>query len=121
MKSREEDGSILFHEIRHSLNKEVQLLDVTTRSKLTQARFNAIDHALPVQPHVFNRHWNKLPWGMAVAFAAMFTVLIVAKLTPLELNDLKLASGEKPVTEELFDEESDDALEMYEWLYRQYG
>lgn len=121
MKSRVEDDSVLFHEIRHSLNKEAQLLDGTTRSKLTQARFNAIDHALPVQPRVFNKHRNKFPWGMAVAFAAMFTVLVMAKITPLELNDLKLAFGDKPMTEELFDEDSDDALEMYEWLYKQYG
>lgn len=121
MKSRVNDDVVLFNEIRHSLNKEAKLLDMATRSKLTQIRFNVIDHALP-QQRMINLNQDKFQWGMAAAVVAIIcTVLVVVQLTPLKSNLLVALGGGGVSIEESIDEDTEEALEMYEWLYHHYG
>lgn len=121
MKSKVNDDRVLFSEIRHSLNKETQLLDTATRSKLTQVRFNVIDHALPAQPRIFNVHRNNFPWGMTAALTVMFAVLVV-QITPFNFDDsIAVGDNSSAISEEFIEEDSEDALRMYEWLYKNYG
>jgi len=110
MKSRVDDDAFLFNEIKNAFNKKEQLLDMAIRSKLTQGRFNALDHALPIQQNVIRQ--DRFQWGMAMAVAVLFTVLFVMQFSPS-------ISGNFMVAEEL--EDTDEALEMYEWLYNNYG
>lgn len=111
MRSRAEDDVFLFNAVRNVLNEEEQSLDMGIRSKLTQQRFNVIDNALP-QQRMFNR--EVLSWGMGVAFSVLFAVLVTMNFT--------IFNADTSIAEKInLHDEDAESLEMYEWLYNNYG
>lgn len=110
MKSKVDDDIFFSSVVKKALNEEEQSLDMGIRSKLRQMRFNAIDNALPQQPMI-NR--GNFQWGMSIAFGVLFSVLIAMNLTAFKID-----GGSSVVVN---NEDTDEALEMYEWLYNNYG
>ncbi len=116
MRSRVEDDALFSNVVKNALNKEEQSLDAGIRSKLTQMRFNAIDNALP-QQQILNR--DIFQWGMPLVLAVLFAMLLMMNFSTFSINDNAIVKNSVP--EELLDEDTDEALEMYEWFYDHYG
>jgi hypothetical protein len=120
MRSKVDDDVFFSSVVKNALNEEEQSLDMGIRSKLTQMRFNAIDNALP-QQQLLNK--GIFQWGMSLALTAMFAVLLMVNFNAFNTTDTSkvIARGDSAPVEELFAEDTDETLEMYEWFYKNYG
>jgi hypothetical protein len=119
MRSKVNDDVFFSSVVKNALNEEEQSLDMGIRSKLTQMRFNAIDNALP-QQQTLNK--DIFQWGMSLGLAVMFAALLVMDFN-LKTTDASKIIVKRDATpsEELFAEDTDETLEMYEWFYKNYG
>lgn len=119
MRSKVNDDVFFSSVVKNALNEEEQSLDMGIRSKLTQMRFNAIDNAPPQQQALSK---DIFQWGMSLALAVMFATLLVMDFN-LKTTDASkvIAKGDTTPSEELFAEDTDETLEMYEWFYKNYG
>ncbi len=94
-------------------------LDAATRSRLTQARYRALEE-LPKDGRRRGWQWSLVPVG-AVAAAALVAVLVLDPNNPARdlgtqvsaLADLEILIGEEDL--EMYDEE----IEFYAWLEEQ--
>ena len=120
MRSKVDDDVFFSSVVKNALNEEEQSLDMGIRSKLTQMRFNAIDNALPEQQLLSK---DVFQWGMSLALTAMFAILLVMNFNAFKTTGTSnvIAKGDSTPVEELFAEDTDEALEMYEWFYKNYG
>ena len=118
MKSKVDDDMFFSSVVKNVLNEEEKSLDMGIRSKLTQMRFNAIDNALP-QQHILNK--DIFQWGMPLALVVMFAVLLMMNVNTFKHNYEEFAARDRVPVEKLFDEDTDEALEVYEWFYNHYG
>ncbi len=126
MKPIENNDIALFDEIRNSLNGDVKSLSESTTSQLRQARFKAIDHAIPTQGRI--TYANTYQWGMGAALAVVVVVSVLTQVisTPTDglivTNDTSGSlSAPSKNAETSIDEDTEEEVEMYEWLYKNYG
>ena len=99
-------------------DQSVAALDGATRSKLTQARYRALEELVGPRKPIWNRSW--LPAGAAAAVAVLSLMLWQGQLEPVSdagfdvaaVTDLEILLGE----EEL---EMVEELEFYAWLDEQ--
>ena len=115
--SDENEGSSKFERrAKRAFDDSVAALDAATRSKLTQARYRALEE----QDSARGRGWRSslLPAG-TVAAAALVALLVMwqqpdtNRPVQAELNDLEILLGEEDL--EMLDEE----IEFYSWLEAQ--
>ena len=96
----------------------VTALDGATRSRLTQARFRALEELAPVRAR--SARWLLVPAGALAAGAAVVWLTVGpgpsannSELTAATLSDLEILLSEEDL--EMLDEE----LEFYGWLEEQ--
>lgn len=126
MKPIENDDITLSNEIRSSLNGDVNSLDASIISQLRQARFKAIDHAIPTQGRI--SYANTYQWGMGAALALVVVVSVLTQVISSPINGLivtndtsgSLGAPSKNADTSI-DEDTEEEVEMYEWLYKNYG
>jgi len=116
--SDETDGNSEFERrAKRAFDKSVAALDAATRSKLTQARYRALDE----QASAHDRGWRSslVPAG-TVAATALVAFLVMwqqpqqnVEVQQAPLGDLEILLGEEDL--EMLDEE----LEFYGWLEAQ--
>jgi hypothetical protein len=115
--SDDNDSSNFERRTKRVFDDSVVALDAATRSKLTQARYRALEE----QESMRDRSWRSslLPAG-TVAATALVAFLVVWQQTPpatvpqaASLNDLEILLGEEDL--EMLDEE----IEFYGWLEEQ--
>jgi len=107
----EERTKLLFDE-------SVAALDGETRSKLTQARYRALEELASGRPSVWGRSW--LPAGAAAAVAVLSLMLWQGQVGPIDdeafdvaaVTDLEILLGEEEL--DMIEE-----LEFYAWLDEQ--
>ena len=115
--SNENEGSSKFERrAKRAFDDSVAALDAATRSKLTQARYRALEE----QDSARDRGWRSslLPVGTVaatalVAFLVMWQQPDTNRPVQAELNDLEILLGEEDL--EMLDEE----IEFYSWLEAQ--
>lgn len=104
-------------ETKRVFDASVAGLDAATRSRLTQARFKALEQQA-ASARARDWRWSLLPAG-TVAATALVAWLVVMQPAPSEdvhaasLGDLEILLGEEDL--EMLDEE----LEFYGWLEEQ--
>ena len=102
---------------KRAFDDSVAALDAATRSKLTQARYRAVEEQASARDRGFRS--SLLPAG-AVAATALVAFLVVWQATPpapvpqaAALSDLEILLGEEDL--KMLDEE----IEFYGWLEEQ--
>lgn len=110
-------GSNFERRTKRVFDDSVAALDAATRSKLTQARYRALEEPQSARDHAWRS--SLVPAG-TVAATALVAFLVVWQLTPpapvpqtTSLNDLEILLGEEDL--EMLDEE----IEFYGWLEEQ--
>ena len=112
-----DDGSDFERRAKRAFDDSVAALDAATRSKLTQARYRALEEQEPAR----DRGWRSslLPAG-TVAATALVAWLVMwqqpdtnVPVQAAPLGDLEILLGEEDI--EMLDEE----LEFYGWLEAQ--
>ena len=115
--SDHKDGSSFERRTKRVFDDSVAALDAATRSKLTQARYRALEE----QASARDRGWRSslMPAG-TVAATALVALLVVWQAPqgprgpdPEQLSDLEILLGEEDL--EMLDEE----IEFYGWLEEQ--
>ncbi len=115
--SDEKESSDFERRAKRAFDDSVAVLDAPTRSRLTQARYRALEERAPRR----DRGWRSalVPAG-AIAAAALVAWLVVWQSPPpsedvhaAALGDLEILLGEEDL--EMLDEE----LEFYGWLEEQ--
>lgn len=108
---------------KEAFDRSAAELDAATRSRLTQARYRALEELRPKGSRLGLR-WPLAPVGVlaTVALAAFLVLWQAPPPTPSDeglatasLNDLEILLGEDDVDLEMLDEE----LEFYAWLEEQ--
>ena len=110
-------GSNFERRTKRAFDDGVAALDAATRSKLTQARYRALEEQTAARDRGFRS--SLLPAG-AVAATALVAFLVVWQATPpapvpqaAALGDLEILLGEEDL--QMLDEE----IEFYGWLEEQ--
>ncbi|MEE9336752.1 MAG: hypothetical protein V3U87_01615 [Methylococcaceae bacterium] len=120
------EDKILLSEAKKALDRQVQSLDFPIRSRLTQARFHAIDHGSLTTSNGF-LHGSHLSLRGAVVASVLASVFIITMLTqvpnkqsPLlsEINQLPEVNQQKTVKSSV---DTQEDIEIYNWLYDRYG
>ena len=115
--SDDSGGSNFERRAKRAFDDSVAALDAATRSKLTQARYRALEEQVSAR----DRGWRSslVPAG-TVAATALVAFLVVWQATPpvpvpqtAALGDLEILLGEEDL--EMLDEE----IEFYGWLEEQ--
>lgn len=128
-----QQNKVLLSEVKKSLDEEESQLGFPIQSKLTQARFHAIDHGfLNRSQSVYNRQFaqNKLGFaslamtvivtlGLFTSYNSISTPTFKAEtlqvsspVVPQDLDELRTAESSEDTKEE---------VDIYDWLYEQYG
>ena len=115
--SDDNDRSSFERRTKRAFDDSVAALDAATRSKLTQARYRALEEQTSARDRGFRS--SLLPAG-AVAATALVAFLVVWQATPpapvpqaAALGDLEILLGEEDL--QMLDEE----IEFYGWLEEQ--
>lgn len=115
--SDDNNGSSFERRTKRAFDDSVAALDAATRSKLTQARYRALEEQASARDRGFRS--SLLPAG-AVAATALVAFLVVWQATPpapvpqaAALGDLEILLGEEDL--QMLDEE----IEFYGWLEEQ--
>jgi hypothetical protein len=115
--SDDNDGSNFERRAKRAFDDSVAALDAATRSKLTQARYRALEEQASARDRGFRS--SLLPAG-AVAATALVAFLVVWQAMPpapvpqtAALSDLEILLGEEDL--QMLDEE----IEFYGWLEEQ--
>ena len=115
--SDDNDHSNFERRAKRAFDDSVAALDAATRSKLTQARYRALEEQTAARDRGFRS--SLLPAG-AVAATALVAFLVVWQATPpapvpqaAALGDLEILLGEEDL--QMLDEE----IEFYGWLEEQ--
>jgi hypothetical protein len=110
-------GSNFERRTKQVFDDSVDALDAATRSKLTQARYRALEEQASARGRGFR---SSLVPAAAAAATALVAFLVVWQQTPpatvpqaASLNDLEILLGEEDL--EMLDEE----IEFYGWLEEQ--
>ena len=115
--SDHQDGSNFERRTKRVFDDSVAALDAATRSKLTQARYRALEEPASAR----DRGWRSslIPAGTAAA-TALVALLVVWQAPqrprvpePEQLSDLEILLGEEDL--QMLDEE----IEFYGWLEEQ--
>jgi hypothetical protein len=111
-----DNGSDFERRAKRAFDDSVAALDAATRSKLTQARYRALEERASARDRGLKSSW--LPAG-TVAATALVAWLVLWQQPPApdvqqtQLGDLEILLGEEDL--EMLDEE----LEFYGWLEEQ--
>jgi hypothetical protein len=115
--TNDDGGSNFERRTKRAFDDSVAALDAATRSKLTQARYRALEEQASARSRGFRS--SLLPGG-AVAATALAALLVVWQATPpapvpqaAALGDLEILLGEEDL--KMLDEE----IEFYGWLEEQ--
>jgi hypothetical protein len=114
--SDDNDGSSFDRRAKRAFDDSVAALDAATRSKLTQARYRALEE----QASARDRGWRSwlVPAGTVAATAFVVFLVVWQAMPPAPvpqtaLGDLEILLGEEDL--EMLDEE----IEFYGWLEEQ--
>lgn len=116
--SDEKDGGGFERATKRVFDSSVAGLDAATRSRLTQARFKALE-AQAASARARDWRWSLIPAGTVAATALVAWLVVTQPTLPSEdvqaasLGDLEILLGEEDL--EMLDEE----LEFYGWLEEQ--
>ncbi len=124
------ENEVLLSEVKKALDHQLETLDFPVQSRLTQARFHAIDKGL--LSSTFKDHRYSLARGVALGGALVLAFVFT-------LSSTHHYSGKKTIhadlrghsTPNLIDngkvrtvessEDTKEEIEIYNWLYEQYG
>ena len=135
MKNSHED-KVLLSEVKRALDKELEALDFPVQSRLTQARFHAIDKGL--LSNNFTNRKSYLVQSIAAVCVLAFVVTFGLMLTSNDLDKYNyniskkdqvspvlINKGDETVesSEDVREDTEDtkEEIEIYNWLYDHYG
>ncbi len=129
--NRSDENKVLHEEVKRTLDNQVDLLDLPIRSRLTQARFHAIDRGLLSSNNWFNHNKNiisyftgdRLSSGRRVVLSGVTFVGAIALTFLISSNiESQLISANKMVSlVPVQSEDTKEEIEIYHWLFEHYG
>jgi hypothetical protein len=114
------EDKILLSEVKKTLDRQVQSLDFPIRSRLTQARFHAIDHGFLTSSKDFlnDRHLSLRGAAAVSVLASVFIITMLTQAPNQETPLLPEADQQKTVKSSV---DTQEDIEIYNWLYDRYG
>jgi len=106
--SKETENGIDTDNLRQRFDESVNAIDAETASKITQARYHALENKGRKSSHRFF-----IPAG---AIATAFVFVMVFMLVPEPVNDTILQEGDMDLISSSEELELYEELEFYEWL-----
>ncbi len=115
-----DEDKILLSEVKKTLDRQVHSLDFPIRSRLTQARFHAIDHGFLTSNKGFlsDRHLSLRGAAAASVFASVFMIIMLTQM-PNQETPLLSEADQQETVKSFVDTQED--IEIYNWLYDRYG
>lgn len=125
-----QQNKVLLNEMKKMLDEQESQLGFPIQSKLTQARFHAIDRGFLNSSHsVYNKQFVQNKLGVASLVLAMIVSLgLFASYSstyshtfnPLQISSPVPQNQNKMRTVES-SEDTKEEVDIYDWLYEQYG
>ena len=125
--NKTEENKVLLAEVKKTLDDQVHSLDFPTRSRLTQARFHAIDHGSLSNRTSFTGGRKLVYQSIAlVSIVAATLTLLINVQTSLSPADEGAISSSPPIDAGEMEtvnsnEDTLEDIEIYNWLYEHYG
>lgn len=119
------DDKALLDEVRYQLDLQVDELDFSIKSRLRQSRFHAIDHGALSSFHMGK--WDYLKRGaLAVGVLLVLNIVVINSYQLYLLHAMPTDASvlTKPEDEPKGSGGSQDTqeeIELYNWLYKHYG
>lgn len=128
--SNSQQNKVLLNEVKKALDEQESQLGFPIQSKLTQARFHAIDRGFLNSSHsVYNKQFvqNKLRVA-SLAITMVISLGLFASYSSISNHDFNPLQISSPVPQNQnklrtveSSEDTKEEVEIYDWLYEQYG
>ncbi len=128
--SNSQQNKVLLNEVKKTLDDLENQLDFPIQSKLTQARFHAIDRGFLNSSHsVYNKQFAVNKLGIAslvltmvvsLGFFASYSSTSNYTSNPLQIS-LPVPQNKNDMRTVESSEDTKEEVDIYDWLYEQYG
>ncbi len=124
--NRLNEHKALYEDVKKVLDKQVDSLDFPVQSRLTQARFHAIDHGLLRSSNSFTDYGRMALSGAVLAAVFTLTSLIALNMQAQAPSNKEISSLLPEVNQGSMNalnasEDTKEEIEIYNWLLDHYG
>lgn len=123
-----QQNKVLLIEVKKTLDQQEELISFPIQSRLTQARFHAIDQGILNNSfHAYSHHFLFKKIATSFTLVLMLSVLFVTSgLYILIQNDFVIpaynaTNSIKTVGSSEDNEDTKEEVDVYQWLYEHYG